>query len=56
MTRIALPQVVERLQTYFGKQKPLKLDGPWEMILWENVSPALSSRPLRKSLARIVRG
>src|SRR3984893_9830710 len=38
MTRMTLPQVVERLQTQFGKQKPPKLDGPWEMILWENVA------------------
>jgi endonuclease III len=38
MTRITLPLVVERLQTHFGKQKLLKLDGPWEMILWENVA------------------
>src|ERR1700682_2266527 len=38
MTRITLPQVVERLQDQFGKQKPPKLDGPWEMILWENVA------------------
>src|SRR6202163_4488224 len=38
MTRIALPQVVEQLQTHFGNQKPPKLDGPWEMILWENVA------------------
>jgi endonuclease III len=38
MTRIALSQVVERLQTHFGALKPPKLDGPWEMILWENVA------------------
>jgi endonuclease-3 len=38
MTRITLPQVVERLQTHFGQQKLVKLDGPWEMILWENVA------------------
>jgi endonuclease III len=38
MTRITLPQVVERLQAHYGKQKPPKLDGPWEMILWENVA------------------
>jgi endonuclease III len=38
MTRITLPQVVERLEAHFGKQKPPKLDGPWEMILWENVA------------------
>jgi endonuclease-3 len=38
MSRIALPQVVERLQSHYGKQKPPTLDGPWEMILWENVA------------------
>jgi endonuclease-3 len=38
MTRITLPQVIERLEAHFGKQKPPKLDGPWEMILWENVA------------------
>jgi endonuclease-3 len=38
MTRITLPLVVERLEAHFGKQKAPKLDGPWEMILWENVA------------------
>ena len=38
MTRIALPQIVDRLQAHYGKQKAPKLNGPWEMILWENVA------------------
>jgi endonuclease III len=38
MTRIALPQVVEILHVHFGNQKPPKVDGAWEMILWENVA------------------
>jgi endonuclease III len=38
MTPIALPTVAERLQTHFGKQKPPKLNGPWKMLLWENVA------------------
>jgi len=38
MTRISLLQVVERLQAHFGKQKLPKFNGPWEMILWENVA------------------
>jgi endonuclease III len=38
MTRITLSQVVERLEAHYAKQKPPQLDGPWEMILWENVA------------------
>ena len=38
MTRISLTQVIEQLKAQFGKQKPPKVDGPWEMILWENVA------------------
>jgi endonuclease III len=38
MTRITLRQVIECLQAHYGKQKPPKLAGPWEMILWENVA------------------
>jgi endonuclease-3 len=38
MSRITLPQVVDRLQSHYGEQKPPKLAGPWEMILWENVA------------------
>jgi endonuclease-3 len=38
MTRQSLPQIVEQLRASFGKQKAPKLDGPWEMILWENVA------------------
>jgi endonuclease III len=38
MTRISLPRVIERLESRFGKQKPPQLNGPWEMVLWENVA------------------
>jgi endonuclease III len=38
MNRPSLAQVVDRLQAHYGVQKPPKLDGPWEMILWENVA------------------
>lgn len=38
MSRIALPQIIDRLQSHCGKPKPPKLTGPWEMILWENVA------------------
>ena len=38
MTRTTLSEVVERLEAHYAKQKPPKLTGPWEMILWENVA------------------
>jgi endonuclease-3 len=38
MTRMALTQVVQRLQAHYGKAKSRKLSGAWEMILWENVA------------------
>ena len=38
MPNMTLQQVFELLQAHYGKQKPPKLDGPWEMILWENVA------------------
>jgi endonuclease III len=38
MPQTTLQQVAECLRTHYGKQKPPKLDGPWEMILWENVA------------------
>jgi endonuclease III len=38
MTRIRLTQVIDQLQAHYGVQKPRKLTGPWEMILWENVA------------------
>jgi endonuclease III len=38
MSRIPLPQVIERLQAHYGRPKVPKLNGPWEMILWENVA------------------
>jgi endonuclease III len=38
MPRTRLSKVVEQLQAQFGKQHPPKLNGPWEMILWENVA------------------
>jgi endonuclease III len=33
-----LAKVIERLEAHYGPQKPQKLAGPWEMILWENVA------------------
>jgi endonuclease-3 len=38
MSRIPLGQIIERLEAHYGQQKPPKLAGPWEMILWENVA------------------
>jgi len=38
MPRIAFTQVVERLRAHYGPPKLPELDGPWEMILWENVA------------------
>jgi endonuclease-3 len=38
MPRIPLPQVVDRLQSHYGRPKVPKLAGPWEMILWENIA------------------
>ena len=38
MTRINLPQPIYRLEAHFGKPKDPKLNGPWEMILEENVA------------------
>jgi endonuclease-3 len=37
MTRIPLPEVVDRLQVHYGQPTVPRL-GPWEMILWENVA------------------
>ena len=38
MTPLTLLQVIERLKAHYGVQKPPRLNGPWEMILWENVA------------------
>jgi endonuclease III len=38
MERMPLNQVATHLRAHYGKQKPPRLDGPWEMILWENVA------------------
>jgi endonuclease-3 len=33
-----LAQVLEQLQAHYGQPKAPKLNGPWEMVLWENVA------------------
>jgi endonuclease III len=38
MTPIPLPQVVERLEAYYGEPDPPEITDPWEMILWENIA------------------
>jgi endonuclease III len=54
MTRIRLPQVMHRLQAYYGQPKVPKLAGPWEMILWENVA-YLADDDQRQKAFRILR-
>jgi endonuclease III len=49
MIRTHLPQIVDRLQAHFGQQKPPKLAGPWEMILWENVAYLADDERRRKA-------
>ena len=38
MDRLPLVQVVDRLRGHYGTVKVPRLNGPWEMILWENVA------------------
>jgi endonuclease-3 len=38
MTRIPLPEAVDRILAHYGQPTVPQLTGPWEMILWENVS------------------
>ena len=38
MPRMPLAQVVDRLQAHYGPPKVPRLNGPWEMVLWENVA------------------
>ena len=38
MAPISLLQLVDQLCSHYGRQKAPKLDGPWDMILWENVA------------------
>jgi endonuclease-3 len=33
-----LAQVVEKLKAHYGQPKAPKLNGPWEMVLWENAA------------------
>jgi endonuclease III len=49
MARIPLLEVVERLNDYYGQPKEPKLDGPWEMILWENVAYLTDDERRRKA-------
>jgi endonuclease III len=36
--RTPLAQVIEQLHAHYGPPKVPKLNGPWEMVLWENVA------------------
>ena len=38
MARLTLPLVIDRLKAHHGVQKAPRLNGPWEMILWENIA------------------
>lgn len=49
MTRLSLPLVVEQLKAHYGSQRPHKLNGPWEMILWENVAYLATDQKRREA-------
>ena len=52
MERMPLNQVATQLRAHYGKQKPPRLPGPWEMILWENVAYLAPDERRQKALRR----
>lgn len=38
MNQTPLIPVIECLQAHYGRQRAPRLNGPWEMVLWENVA------------------
>jgi endonuclease-3 len=50
MSRISLPQVLDRLQAHYGRLKVPEPGGPWQMILWENVAYLAADDRRRQAL------
>jgi endonuclease III len=38
MAHVSLPEVINRLEAFYGKPDPPGITDPWEMIVWENVA------------------
>jgi len=38
MRLVPLPEIIERLERFYGKPDPPEVTDPWEMIVWENVA------------------
>jgi endonuclease III len=38
MRLVPLPEIIDRLEGFYGKPDPPEVTGPWEMIIWENVA------------------
>jgi len=50
MSRTPLPQVIERLEAFYGEPDPPEVTGPWEMIVWENVAYLVNDKHRREAI------
>jgi endonuclease-3 len=50
MTQIPLPQVIDRLESFYGAPDPPDVTDPWEMIVWENVAYLVSDERRQKAM------
>jgi len=53
MTRIPLPQVIERLGVYYGEPDLPKVNDPWELIVWENVAYLVSDKHRQEAMTAL---
>jgi endonuclease-3 len=53
MSRIPLPQIVERLGVFYGEPDPLEVTDPWEMIVWENVAYLVNDKHRHEAMTAL---
>jgi endonuclease III len=53
MSLIALPQVIEQLEAFYGEPDPPEVADPWEMIVWENVAYLVDDKNRRMAMTAL---
>jgi endonuclease III len=53
MSRIPLPQVIDRLGAFYGEPDPPEVTDPWEMIVWENVAYLVTDEHRREAMTTL---
>jgi endonuclease III len=53
MPEIALPELTDRLEVFYGKPDPPDVNDPWDMIVWENIAYLVNDERRRAAMTAL---